>query len=481
MASVRVLSVSPDENNTTNTHLSANGGTPVNINNDTFVADPNQKEIKIQRDELDAVVRKVLRRILPIAMLGLFAAYIDRTNLSVVGSDMAKDLQLTPSMFGLASGLFFIGYVLFEVPSNVALQRFGARLWLARIMVSWGLVCMATSLVTGALSLYLLRFLLGAGEAGFYPGIIFFLGLFTPVAYLARAYAIFQISVPFSLALGSLVTSALLYMDGIGGLRGWQWVMILEGAFAILMGIITFMTLSDLPEKSSWLTPREKLVLKSALRAERREEDHDAHGLRAIGQVLKSRHAWYYALNYMFMLIGFYAVIYWLPQIIKLRFNVSTVQAGLLSAVPWLYVTIVLIFVARNMVGVQGATPQRRARQIAIYMSLSAVGLLIAVVSSNAYLSFVGLCLAASIQACVPMLYTFPSEHFGRGARSAAVLAMVNSIGNIGGFFGPYIVGLAREWSGNDNAGMLVLAGSFAIAAVMAIGLPRQLAQSGRS
>lgn len=420
-------------------------------------------------EEQQRIVSKVIRKIMPLALIGIFVSYVDRTNLSVAGPDMQAALGLTPAMFGLASGLFFIGYVLFEIPSNIALQRYGAKLWIARIMVTWGLICMGTSLVTGATSLYIFRLLLGIGEAGFYPGILFYLSLFVPIRYLTRAFAVFQIGIPISLALGSALTAALLTMDGILGISGWQWVLIIEGALAVVVGIITCFAMASTPEKARWLTAREKQTLIAAIRSDRNSEADDSHGLSAIASVMKTRAAWYYCFQYTSMLIGFYAVTYWLPQIIKLRFSVSAVQAGLLSAVPWVFCAIGLFTLSRIP-----PREKNRAGVLSAILMLAAVGLTMSAFAQSAILAFAGLCMAACMQAAVPLFYSFPSQHFA-GARAAVALALVNSVGNIGGFFGPYILGVFRQTFHTDTVGLVFLAGTFVIAACMALGLPRQL------
>jgi MFS family permease len=418
------------------------------------------------------VVAKVLRRVMPLALLGIFVSYVDRTNLAVAGPSMQQALGLTPAMFGMASSLFFIGYVLFEIPSNLLLQRFGAKFWIARIMVTWGLICMAMSLVTGATSLYVLRFLLGVSEAGFYPGILFYLGLFIPVRYLAKAYSIFQIGIPFSLALGSAITAALLQLDGIFGIADWQWVMIIEGGMAVVIGIVTYFVMANTPASARWLSEGERTTLISAIRRDRRCDDDASHGMQAVVSVLKTPAVWYYALFYMMAVLGFWSVTYWLPQIIKLRFSVSVTQAGFLSAVPWIVCTIALIMVSR--LGIRGS---RRAPFIAIVLFLGGVGLGLSALVSNSFLAFTGLCMAACMQAAMPIFYSFPAQHFG-GTKGAVALGLVNSIGNLGGFIGPYVLGVLRQSLHSDTAGLLFLSTTFVLSALLALGLPRQLRKS---
>lgn len=420
----------------------------------------------------DRVVRKVLRYVIPLAVVGLFFSFIDRTNIAVAGPAMEESLGLTPKMFGLASGLFFIGYVFFEIPSNLALKRFGARLWLARIMVSWGAICVAMSFVQGATSLYAMRFLLGVAEAGFYPGVLFYLSLFVPARQLTKAYSLFQIGIPVSLAVGSVLTSALLTMHGFMGLDGWQWVFIVEGGATILIGLVFLLAMSSTPAQARWLTADEKQTLARAIARDRDTDDDGAHGGRAVLEILRNPQVWYYCVVYTFMMLGFYSVTYWLPQIIKLKFSLGTVESGLLSAVPWAIATFALVAVSRYT-----SRHGRRALVLTIVLFWCAVGMLLSSLANFGVIAFIGLCMGACIQAAVPLLYSFPSQHFP-GARGAVALALVNSIGNIGGFFGPYLLGWLREGTGTDTIGLLLLSLSFVAAGTLSLGLTRQLRRS---
>lgn len=419
------------------------------------------------------VISKVLRYIIPISVLGLFVSFIDRTNISVAGPPMADDLGLTPTMFGLAAGLFFIGYVIFEIPSNLALKRFGAKVWIARIMVTWGAVCVATAWVTGAESLYIMRFLLGVAEAGFFPGILFYLGLFIPARHLTKAYSLFQIGIPFSLAFGAVLTSWILTMDGTLGFSGWQWVFIIEGGMAVVLGVACFFVMSDSPAKAKWLDADEKAILKTAMERDQiLTHVQDVHGLTAVRMVLKNPQVWYYSMVYTLMMIGFYSVTYWLPQIIKLKFGTSNVESGLLSAIPWVLATLALIFVSRYT-----AKHGKRGPLLTIILFIAAAGMLVSSLAGDPVIALIGLCFGACIQACVPLLYSFPSQHFP-GALGAVALALVNSIGNIGGFLGPFILGALRESFGTDTPGLLMLTSTFILAGIFSLGLKKQLRKS---
>jgi MFS family permease len=364
--------------------------------------------------------------------------------------------------------------VLFEIPSNLALRRVGAKLWIPRIMITWGIICALTALVQGATSLYAMRLLLGIAEAGFYPGILFYLGLFVPARQLTRAYSLYQVGIPVSLALGSVLSAVLLTMNGFLGITGWQWVFIIEGGLAVVIGIACVALMPSSPDKAPWLDPHEKTVLKAAMQRDQDvSADAQEHGLRAVMAILRNKPVWYYCLVYTLMMLGFYSVTYWLPQIIKLKMHTDNVTSGLLSAIPWVIATAALLFVSRYTTRHSG----RRAPTLTVVLLVCTAGMLVASLTGNAIFALVGLCFGACIQAAVPLLYSFPAQHFP-GAKGAVALALVNSIGNIGGFAGPYLLGVLREGTGTDTAGLLMLSSSFLLAAALSVGLQRQLHKS---
>lgn len=409
------------------------------------------------------IVNKAIRAIIPISVLGLFASFIDRTNIAIAGPEMSEPLGLTPTMFGLAAGLFFIGYVLFEVPSNFALKRFGARIWIARIMITWGAICVGTAWVQGATSLYIMRFLLGVAEAGFYPGILFYISLFVPKQHLTRAFSLFQLGIPISLAIGSVLTASLLYMHGFLGLDGWQWVFVIEGGLTIVLGILWLLASANEPTTAKFLDAGEKATLIQMLKRDRGSEEGDDHGLAALAGVMKSRRAWLLAFVYVFMMIGFYSVTYWAPQIIKLRMGLTNVQAGMLSAIPWVFAALSL-FIASRYVSKTG----KRVSTLIVVLVICGAGMLISSLAENAAVALFGLCMGACIQAAVPLVYAITSHEFS-GTRNAVALAFVNSFGNIGGFFGPYLLGVLRDGTGGDTSGLLLLCSSFFVAALLSV------------
>jgi len=418
--------------------------------------------------EESRIVKKVLRALIPLAIIGLFVSFIDRTNIAVAGPSMSATLGLTPSMFGLAAGLFFIGYVLFEVPSNLLLGHFGAKVWIARIMMTWGAVCVAMAWVQGANSLYVMRFILGIFEAGFYPGMLFYFSLFVPGRHLTRAYSLFQIGIPISLALGSVLTAALLTMDGIMGYHGWQWVFIIEGGMAVVVGLVCLKLMASTPNDAKWLTQDEKTKLNGYLKAANEGKDDSGHGLQAVKSIFSTPRTWYFCAIYVAMMLGFYSVTYWAPQIIKLRMGLGNVEAGLVSAIPWVVATIALLAVSSYT-----SKHGRRGPILVGVLAVCGIGMVISSLATNNTVALIGLCMGACIQAAVPLFYTFPAEEFG-GAKSAVALALINSVGNIGGFFGPYLLGILRDATGADVVGQLMLASSFILAAVLAFGLMKK-------
>jgi ACS family tartrate transporter-like MFS transporter len=428
--------------------------------------------------EHQALFAKVKLHIIPIAILGLFIAFIDRTNLSVAGHSMSESLMLSPAAFGLAAGLFYLGYILTEVPSNMAIRRFGARRWIARIMISWGVITVLTMFVNTAQSLYVARFLLGIAEAGFYPGILFWMSFWLPARSLTRAYSLFQLGIPISLALGSVVTAQLLRLDGVGGLLGWQWVFLIEGGAAVVMGLITLKVMANSPSEAKWLSAEEKTTLAEILEKDSAgSTQHEGGHGRALKEIFANKAAWFYSICYLFMMIGFWTVTYWLPQILQDRMKVDAVQAGLLSAVPWIISGVSLLIVSKR---VEKGAPI--GRSLVLVLLFCAVGFAISSMAASSWIAFVGLCMAACIQAAVPLLFSFPSRHF-TGTQAAVALAMVNSVGSLGGFVGPVVLGWTKAATGANETGLIVMAGAFLIAAAIALALPSVLrkAQPTRS
>jgi MFS transporter, ACS family, tartrate transporter len=286
----------------------------------------------------DAVLRKVAWRLVPFLGLGYFFAFLDRVNVGFAALTMNADIGLSAAAYGFGAGIFFIGYVLFEVPSNVILARVGARIWIARIMISWGLLSAAMALVEGPTSFYVLRFLLGVAEAGFFPGIIYFLSCWFPSAYRARILGAFMVAIPLSGVLGAPLSTQLLGLAGFG-LAGWQWMFILEGLPAALLGLAVLKYLRDRPADAEWLEPHERELLDAELA---REGPAAAHG-PGVGRVLANPVVWLFGLAYFGIIVGFYGYNFWLPQMVKSLGALSNVEVGLLLMIPSALAGIVMV------------------------------------------------------------------------------------------------------------------------------------------
>ncbi|MGW9111718.1 MFS transporter [Microbacterium sp. NPDC055683] len=408
---------------------------------------------------LDATIyRKLTKRIIPIVMLGMFISYIDRANLGVIAGPLSLDLGLTAASFGLAAGFFYIGYLILEIPSNMALARLGARVWLGRIMITWGAVTVAMAFMQNEISLFIMRFLLGAAEAGYSPGVALFLALWCPPRLLTKAYSMLNLAVPVALCIGSVLTSSLLLLDGMLGVAGWRWVFFIEGLPAIALAIYIFVKLPSSPSQATWLTDEEK----SHLSATVTQSSGAAHELKQIPATLRRPSVWVFSAAYFSMLAGFWSITYFLPTIVAEDFGLDPVASGFLSAVPWVFSAIVMFAVLRSI----ARTGERRWHLTGL-MAAAAVGLFTGVVSGNAVLSLAGMSIAAAgffgvlstFQATVAQVYA--------GALAAVSIAFVNSVGNISGLVGPYILGAVRDATGSTDSGLLVMSGFFALAAVL--------------
>jgi MFS family permease len=405
------------------------------------------------------IYRKMLVRIIPIIMLGMFISYIDRANISVLAAPMSEDLGLTAASFGLAAGLFYIGYCFFEVPSNMALARFGARIWIARIMVTWGACTMLMAAVQNEWSLYVVRIMLGIAEAGFSPGALLFLALWCPPRMLPRTYSMMNMAVPIALAVGSVLTSALLSLDGALGMAGWRWAFLIEGLPAIALAVYIFFRLPNSPSEATWLDAEEKTYL-AANRVQR--DDATAHELSQVKAALRSPVVWLFTLLYFCMTIGYWSITYFLPTIVKQQFGLDAAAAGFVSAIPWVLALVVMVLVARSVTHTGD-----RKWHLTCLQALGAVGLVLAAVSGSAVFALVGITLAAA--GFFGSLSTFQSmqAQVFAGSLAAVALAMVNGLASLSGLAGPYVFGVFQDATGSSSTGLLVMAGFFVISAIM--------------
>lgn len=423
------------------------------------------------------VIRKLTRRIVPFIMLLYFIAYLDRVNIGFAALTMNEDIGLSAAAFGFGAGVFFIGYFLFEVPSNLILHRVGARVWIARIMFTWGIISGAMAFVQGPISLYVLRFLLGAAEAGFFPGIILYLSYWFPARHRAGVTAFFMAAVPISIAIGSPISGALLTMDGILGLRGWQWLFLVEAAPAVLLTGAVLIYLTDRPEKAKWLDEEERDWLVAEMKAEETGVAQE-HGSQSALRALANPWVLALALVYFGTSAGLYTVGIWSPQIIA-QHGTGPFATGLINAIPPIFAVLAMVLWSRH----SDRTGERNWHVVFACL-FAASGLVIAAFTSSLMLAVVALILvSAGVSSSKPPLWSIPTQ-FLTGAAAATGIAAINSIGNLGGFAGPFIIGWLRETTGGFRGGLLIVAATLVFSAALVLLLAeirrRQVAISPR-
>nr|WP_294550506.1 MFS transporter [uncultured Rhodopila sp.] len=395
-------------------------------------------------------IAKVARRLVPFLMLCYFVAYLDRVNVGFAALTMNKALGISATAYGFGAGIFFFSYFIFEVPSNLALERFGARVWIARIMLSWGILSGAMALVTGETSFYLVRVLLGAAEAGFFPGIIFYLTLWFPGTYRARIIGWFMAAIPLSSVLGFPVSGIILNLDGGWGLAGWQWLFIIEAAPAIILSAVVFFYLTDRPADAKWLEPDERAWLARRLSAEAQQKE-DVHGI-SVRQALTNPKVLALSLVYFGAVAANYGIAFWLPQIVK-GFGLTNVQTGFVSAIPYIVGTVGMVLWSRR-----SDEKLERKLHAAVPFLIAAVGIAGSTLVDSPVLKMAALSFGAfGVFAVLPVFWTFPTA-FLSGAAAAAGIAVINSVGNLAGFFGPFIMGWLKDVTGNFASGLWAIA-----------------------
>ncbi|BAM91639.1 MFS family tartrate transporter [Bradyrhizobium oligotrophicum S58] len=402
------------------------------------------------RSDIEAsTIRAISWRLIPFLMLAYFFSYLDRVNLGFAALTMNAELKFSPLVFAWGAGIFFIGYFIFEVPSNLALERFGASRWIARIMVTWGIISALMALVSGPWSFYTLRFLLGVAEAGFFPGIILYLTYWYPAQYRARFIAAFAVAVPVSTVIGAPVSGMLLGLHGALGLQGWQWLFIIEGIPSIILGVVTWFYLTDRPEHATWLSSEQKAWLAARLQAETTAKQTAGH--MTLGQALSSPKVIVLSLIYFGFVGALYGMQFWLPQIVK-AFGLTNVQTGFVTAIPYAFGTVAMILWARH----SDAT-RERVVHVGAPMILIAVALAASSRLGDPTMTMVALTFAAIGVFCVfGVFWTLPTAWLS-GTAAAGAIALINSIGNLAGFGGPYLVGWIKDTTGSTAHGLLAL------------------------
>jgi MFS transporter, ACS family, tartrate transporter len=421
-------------------------------------------------------MRKVALRLVPFLCVLYTIAFIDRINVGFAALSMSADLGLSPSAFGLGAGLFFIGYFLFEVPSNLILERVGARRWIARVMITWGILSTCFAFVAGQDSFYVLRFLLGVAEAGFFPGVILYLTYWFPKRYRGRVTAGFMTAIPIASFIAAPLSGFLLQLTGFG-LKNWQWMFILEGIPSVLLGIVVLRYLTDRPSQAAWLTAEQRTWLVNEMETEREAAaqatgggGHD-HGLSEVLRSLLSWNVLRLALIYFGLTTGLYGIELWLPQIVK-SFGLSNVEVGLVAAIPYAAAIGTMMLWASY-----SDRSGDRLNHVALACGMGCLGMgVAAAVAGHPVWTMVSLSVAiAGVMAARPPFWTLPTE-FLSGRKAAAGIAAINSIGNLGGFAGPTLIGYAREMTGSFTLGLMVSAFTLLASTLFTLSLRRRAA-----
>jgi ACS family tartrate transporter-like MFS transporter len=410
-------------------------------------------------------LRKVTLRIVPFVMLLYFIAFIDRVNIGFAALTMNKDLGFSPTVFGFGAGIFFLGYFLFEVPSNLVLDKVGARIWIARVMITWGLISGAMAFVQGPNSFYALRFLLGAAEAGFFPGIILYLSYWFPARQRAAVTAIFMAAAPLSTVLGSPVSGALLEMHGLLGLSGWQWMFIIEAVPALILGVMVLFYMTDRPEKAKWLRDDERNWLVTTMNAEAAKKAGTAS--HSVWRGLADPRVIALSLVYFGTSAGLYTLGIWAPQIIK-EFGLSSLQVGFLNALPGIVAIVAMVLWARH-----SDRSGERTWHVVGTCLLASLGLVLAGFAGSVLAVLLALTLVnIGISSAKPPLWSMPTL-FLSGSAAAAGIATINSIGNLGGFVGPAMIGWIKDLTGSFQGGLFFVAGLLVLSAILTLVLAR--------
>ena len=414
-----------------------------------------------------ATYNKVGWRLIPFLLICYVVAYLDRVNVGFAKLQMLQDLKFSETIYGLGAGIFFIGYFLFEVPSNVILHRVGARVWIARIMVTWGVISAGMMFVESATSFYVMRFLLGVAEAGFFPGIILYLTYWYPAARRARMTALFMSAIALSGVIGGPLSGWIMQsFAGVNGLKGWQWLFILEGLPSVLVGIVTFFYLDDSIKQAKWLTSEEKALLERNIVVENTSKQD-----LSIRAVFADPRVWLMSLIYFTFVMGLYGVSFWLPTIIKATGVKDALQIGFLTAIPYGSAVVAMILVSRS-----ADRSRERRWHIAIPALLGATGLVLSAVwGQNTVLAMTALTVATmGILTTLPLFWSLPTA-FLAGAGAAAGIALINSLGNLAGFVSPFLVGWLKDLTQTTNTGMYMLAGSMVLGALLTLSVPARL------
>jgi len=411
--------------------------------------------------EADRIFARAAWRLIPFMMLMYVVSFLDRVNIGFAALTMNRDLGFSPQVYGFASGIFFFGYFIFEVPSNLALEKVGARRWMCRICVTWGVLSMLTAFAKGAVVFCILRFLLGAAEAGLYPGMVLYMTYWFPQATRARFIALFLAGVPLANVIGGPLSGWLLGLNA-AGLHGWQWMLLLEGIPSLLCGVLTLWVLPDRPATAAWLTPEEKQIVHQRLAAE------PAGALHGFWEMLADRRIWLLMIPDFSIVIALYGLNLWLPQMIK-AMGYSNLQTGFIVAIPYL-----LSMIAMVLLGIASDRSGRRAGPVAFAAFAGAAGVAGAALLSGNLAIIAAFCLAScGIYAALAVFWTLPTAIL-RGTAAAGGLALLNSFSNLGGFFGSTLMGWLKQQSGTYCLGLEALTGMLVLGGISVLVIGRK-------
>jgi D-galactonate transporter len=411
---------------------------------------------------------KITTRLVPFLFICYLAAYLDRVNVGFAKLQMSSELKFSETVYGFGAGIFFLGYVLFEVPSNIVLHRVGARLWIARIMITWGLLSGAMAFVTTPTMFYVLRFLLGVAEAGFIPGILLYLTYWYPASRRGRITAIFLAAIPVSSIIGGPVSGWILSaLSGVHGLSGWQWLFIVETIPSLVLGIAILLYLDDRVAAAKWLNEDEKKIVATNIANDQKGKEEFSH----LSYAFKSGRVWLLGVIYFAIASGIYIISFWVPTLIKQTGVTDPLHIGLLTAVPYIVAIVAMILTSAHADRVR----ERRWHTM-IPMLLTAVGLVVtALAIHDTVIAMVGLTLAAAgASTCQSSFWTFPANLLA-GAAAAAGIALINSVGNIGGFASTFVVGWMTDLTHSTSASLYLFAGLLVVAALLMLAIPARV------
>ncbi|WP_122666607.1 MFS transporter [Pseudomonas viridiflava] len=409
---------------------------------------------------LVSAVSKVKRHILPLFVIMFIVNYIDRVNIGFVRSHMEQDLGIGAAAYGFGAGLFFIGYALFEVPSNMLLQKVGARIWLTRIMFTWGVVATCMAFIQNETHFYILRFLLGVAEAGFFPGVIYYFTRWLPGVERGKAIAIFLSGSAIASLISGPLSGLLLQITGFG-MKGWQWMYFIEGMFSVCLCAFVWFWLDSKPHDAKWLTREEQDALVNAIDEEQRVREAANPVKASIGKLLKDRQIILFCLIYFFIQLTIYAATFWLPSIIKKMGDLSDIQVGLFNSIPWL-----LSIVGMYAFAAMSAKWKRQQAWVAAALLIAAAGMFMSTTGSPVF-AFVAICFAAlGFKSASSLFWPIPQAYLDARI-AAAVIALINSVGNLGGFVAPTTFGLLEQHTGSIQGGLYGLTATSIIAAII--------------